>query len=553
MALASKYSYPRLDTYTAERGSQLLSRVAAVSRNLFSKKTLLQVGNTIKQDRNWIAASALIGIGVKAAVAASMVGTGGAAIATVAAGVGVSNIVRYAKERTRELKVEPLNRTFARAAVQEAVELTKHLVSKKFWGRNLLGGAFGGVGYALTHGVSELVSTSAHAANASVDSFNPALQIEKDLLPGGALSDLPSCDSPQVGCGSISEQINTVQAKVLVEGDIAADHLTGAHNIAREAQEIGKAHPELAERAAAVVAHAKALAKEAGLAVNDADDMSGSLNKMAEGGSLTVQKPVGAVVKMSEGLKAPETAVRGASVRSSVRPVHHVAAKVSPVVPAVPEVDFTPVIRQKLVEMAGRLGQDIPVDASNADIAKMISADHPDAILNMMKSQAMQEHAAKVVEVPKVAKAAVPSSASAPKVAAPVEQPVADKAAIPETTFKASEPVPTKYPDALKRALEQVHGKPLTDCETHITVDGQGKPTVNPVCQGGTPDAVINPGEHVRIDGQNIQLAETSRPTKLFNWLAERKIFTMMGCKKILGMSDISAEAGMMCAGLVPQ
>lgn len=138
----------------------LWARAKAVGRNLTE---------SVRKDWHWMGASAGVGLAAKALTAAVVV-PNAALLAGAAAGVLAVNTLRYIKERTAERSAihaiaTPLHqRTWGQAATEEASLYARHLVSKKFWARNLVGGTIS----AATFG---LLSLGEVAADSIKDAF----------------------------------------------------------------------------------------------------------------------------------------------------------------------------------------------------------------------------------------------------------------------------------------------------------------------------------------------------------------------------------------------
>lgn len=169
------------------------ARAKAVSQNLVS---------SVKKDWKWMGASAGVGLAAKVLTAVVVV-PNAALLAGAAAGVLAVNTVRYIKDRTDERSNIQENatflhqRTWGKAATEETALYARHLLSKQFWTRNLVGGTISAATFglfSLGEAVSDTVQEAFFTPQASAPQLPAAPQaplVSEAAAPAPAITDQP--------------------------------------------------------------------------------------------------------------------------------------------------------------------------------------------------------------------------------------------------------------------------------------------------------------------------------------------------------------------------
>lgn len=214
---------PPADESTPEEATNkpsIWARAKAVSQNLVS---------SVKKDWKWMGASAGVGLAAKVLTAAVVV-PNAALLAGAAAGVLAVNTVRYIKDRTAERSNIQENatflhqRTWGKAATEETALYARHLLSKQFWTRNLVGGTISAATFglfSLGEAVSDTVQEAFFTPQASAPQLPAAPQAP---LPEAPVSPVSEAAAP---APAITDHPDTTTVVPVEE----VDHLPTAKEI----------------------------------------------------------------------------------------------------------------------------------------------------------------------------------------------------------------------------------------------------------------------------------------------------------------------------------
>lgn len=218
------------DENTPEEASSkpsLWARAKAVSQNLVS---------SVKKDWKWMGASAGVGLAAKVLTAAVVV-PNAALFAGAAAGVLAVNTIRYIKDRTAERSAiqegsTPLYpRTWGKAAAEETGLYARHLLSKQFLARNLVGGTISAATFGL-FSLGEAVSDTVQEAFFTPQASAPELPAAQAPLPEAPVSPVSEAPAP-----AITDHPDTTAVGPVEE----ADHLPTAKEIINSSASASKA------------------------------------------------------------------------------------------------------------------------------------------------------------------------------------------------------------------------------------------------------------------------------------------------------------------------
>jgi hypothetical protein len=228
------------DENTPEEASSkpsLWARAKAVSQNLVS---------SVKKDWKWMGASAGVGLAAKVLTAAVVV-PNAALLAGAAAGVLAVNTVRYIKDRTAERSAiqegsTPLYpRTWGKAAAEETGLYARHLLSKQFLARNLVGGTISAATFGL-FSLGEAVSDTVQEAFFTPQASAPELPAAQTPLPEAPVSPVSEAPAPAITdhpdtntVGPVEEADHLRTAKELINSSASASKAVQATYLRAEA------------------------------------------------------------------------------------------------------------------------------------------------------------------------------------------------------------------------------------------------------------------------------------------------------------------------------
>ncbi len=228
------------DENTPEEASSkpsLWARAKAVSQNLVS---------SVKKDWRWMGASAGVGLAAKVLTAAVVV-PNAALLAGAAAGVLAVNTVRYIKDRTAEQSAVQENatllhqRTWGKAAAEETGLYARHLLSKQFWARNLVGGTISAATFGL-FSLGEAVSDTVQEAFFTPQASAPELPAAQAPLPKAPVNPVSEAPAPAITnhpdtttVGPVEEVDHLPAAKELINRSASASKAAQATYLRAEA------------------------------------------------------------------------------------------------------------------------------------------------------------------------------------------------------------------------------------------------------------------------------------------------------------------------------
>lgn len=207
----------------------LWARAKAVSQNLVS---------SVKKDWKWMGASAGVGLAAKVLTAAVVV-PNAALFAGAAAGVLAVNTIRYIKDRTAERSAiqegsTPLYpRTWGKAAAEETGLYARHLLSKQFLARNLVGGTISAATFGL-FSLGEAVSDTVQEAFFTPQASTPELPAAQATLPEAPVSPVSEAPAP---APAITDHPDTTTVGPVEE----VDHLPAAKELINRSASASKA------------------------------------------------------------------------------------------------------------------------------------------------------------------------------------------------------------------------------------------------------------------------------------------------------------------------
>ncbi|MBP9868726.1 MAG: hypothetical protein KBC88_07350, partial [Alphaproteobacteria bacterium] len=208
----------------------LWARAKAVSQNLVS---------SVKKDWKWMGASAGVGLAAKVLTAVVVV-PNAALLAGAAAGVLAVNTVRYVKDRTAERSAIQENatllhqRTWGKAAAEETGLYARHLLSKQFWTRNLVGGTISAATFGL-FSLGEAVSDTVQEAFFTPQASAPELPTAQTPLPEAPVKPISEAPAPAI---TDQPDTSTVEPVEEIEG---IDHLPTAKELIKNSGSASKA------------------------------------------------------------------------------------------------------------------------------------------------------------------------------------------------------------------------------------------------------------------------------------------------------------------------